>query len=139
MGHRAYDDERYPSGQFVNQNPGDAGIDTWVRADRDIDGTDIVLWHTFGLTHFPRPEDWPIMPVDYAGFVLKPSASSTATRRWTSRGRPPVIAASQVMSASREPATHVNDLHRALLHRPVPLRRPRTVRSGRSRRPRGDR
>jgi primary-amine oxidase len=22
--------------------------------------------------HFPRLEDWPIMPVDYAGFTLKP-------------------------------------------------------------------
>ncbi len=70
----AYDDrERYPAGQFVNQNPGNTGIDSWIQANRDIDGTDIVLWHTFGLTHFPRPEDWPIMPVDYTGFVLKPS------------------------------------------------------------------
>ncbi len=66
------DDERFPSGQFVNQNPGNTGIDTWMRADRDIDGTDIVVWHTFGLTHFPRPEDWPIMPVDYTGFRLRP-------------------------------------------------------------------
>ena len=40
--------------------------------DRNIDGEDIVVWHTFGLTHFPRPEDWPVMPVDYAGFKLKP-------------------------------------------------------------------
>ena len=30
------------------------------------------MWHTFGLTHFPRPEDWPVMPVDYTGFTLKP-------------------------------------------------------------------
>ncbi|WP_043643838.1 primary-amine oxidase [Nocardioides alkalitolerans] len=67
------DDQRYPSGQYVNQNPGATGIDTWVAADRDIDGTDIVVWHTFGLTHFPRPEDWPIMPVDRTGFVLKPN------------------------------------------------------------------
>ena len=66
------DDERYPSGQFVNQNAGHTGIDTWVKADRDLDGTDLVLWHTFGLTHFPRPEDWPIMPVDHTGFVMKP-------------------------------------------------------------------
>jgi primary-amine oxidase len=66
------DEERYPSGRFVNQNPGLTGIDTWTAADRDIDGTDIVVWHTFGLTHFPRPEDWPIMPVDYTGFTLKP-------------------------------------------------------------------
>ncbi|MNI56086.1 Phenylethylamine oxidase precursor [compost metagenome] len=40
--------------------------------DRDIDGQDIVLWHTFGLTHFPRVEDWPIMPVDTVGFKLRP-------------------------------------------------------------------
>ena len=34
---------------------------------------DIVLWHTFGPTHFPRPEDWPVMPVARCGFVLKPT------------------------------------------------------------------
>ena len=65
--------ERYPAGDFVNQHPGGAGLPAWTAADRSIDGEDIVLWHTFGLTHFPRPEDWPIMPVDYAGFVLKPA------------------------------------------------------------------
>ncbi len=43
------------------------------QADRGIDGEDIVLWHSFGLTHFPRTEDWPIMPVDYTGFTLKPT------------------------------------------------------------------
>jgi primary-amine oxidase len=64
--------ERYPAGDFVNQNPGGAGLPAWVRADRDIDGEDIVVWHTFGTTHFPRPEDWPVMPVDYTGFTLKP-------------------------------------------------------------------
>ncbi|MFF2299305.1 primary-amine oxidase [Arthrobacter sp. NPDC058127] len=64
--------ERYPAGDFVNQHPGGAGLPSFVAADRDVDGQDIVLWHTFGLTHFPRPEDWPIMPVDYAGFKLKP-------------------------------------------------------------------
>ena len=64
--------ERYSAGDFVNQNHGGAGLPAWVKADRDIDGQDIVLWHTFGFTHFPRPEDWPIMPMDYAGFSLKP-------------------------------------------------------------------
>jgi primary-amine oxidase len=64
--------ERYPAGDFVNQNPGGAGLPTWVQADRDIDGEDVVVWHTFGTTHFPRPEDWPVMPVDYTGFTLKP-------------------------------------------------------------------
>jgi primary-amine oxidase len=65
-------DQRYPAGDFVNQNPGGAGLSEWVQADRDIDGQDVVVWHTFGLTHFPRTEDWPVMPVDYTGFTLKP-------------------------------------------------------------------
>jgi primary-amine oxidase len=64
--------ERYPAGDFVNQHAGGAGLPSYVAADRDIDGQDLVVWHTFGLTHFPRPEDWPIMPVDYTGFKLKP-------------------------------------------------------------------
>ncbi|WP_051299535.1 primary-amine oxidase [Arthrobacter castelli] len=69
----AYDpDERFPSGTYVNQNPGNGTITDWVKQDRTIDGADIVLWHNFGMTHFPRPEDWPIMPVDSCGFVLKP-------------------------------------------------------------------
>ncbi|MGV9709627.1 primary-amine oxidase [Gordonia sp. NPDC003424] len=64
--------QRYPAGDYVNQNPGGAGLPEYVASDRNIDGEDLVLWHTFGLTHFPRPEDWPVMPVDYAGFKLKP-------------------------------------------------------------------
>jgi primary-amine oxidase len=64
--------ERYSAGDFVNQHPGGAGLPAWTAADRDLDGQDVVVWHTFGLTHVPRPEDWPIMPVDRTGFVLKP-------------------------------------------------------------------
>jgi primary-amine oxidase len=64
--------ERYAAGDFVNQHPGGGGLPAYAEADRDIDGQDLVLWHTFGLTHFPRPEDWPVMPVDYSGFTLKP-------------------------------------------------------------------
>ncbi|MGQ3383424.1 primary-amine oxidase [Glutamicibacter sp. TV12E] len=64
--------ELYAAGDLVNRNPGGAGLPAFVQADRDIDGQDIVLWHSFGLTHFPRPEDWPIMPVDTVGFTLKP-------------------------------------------------------------------
>ncbi|GAA0941492.1 primary-amine oxidase [Actinocorallia libanotica] len=64
--------ERYAAGDFVNQHPGGAGLPSYVAADRDIDGQDIVVWHTFGLSHVPRPEDWPIMPVDHTGFTLKP-------------------------------------------------------------------
>jgi primary-amine oxidase len=69
----AYDpDENYPAGDFVNMHPGGSGLPEWVALNRSVDDTDIVLWHTFGLTHFPRLEDWPIMPVDSAGFTFKP-------------------------------------------------------------------
>jgi primary-amine oxidase len=64
--------ERYAAGDLVNQHPGGAGLPAYIAQDRPIDGEDIVVWHTFGSTHFPRPEDWPVMPVDYCGFTLKP-------------------------------------------------------------------
>jgi len=65
--------QRYPAGDFVNQHPGGAGLPAYVAADRHLDGADIVLWHTFGPTHFPRPEDWPVMPAARCGFALRPT------------------------------------------------------------------
>lgn len=65
--------ERYPAGDQVNQHPGGGGLPAFIAKDRPLEGRDIVLWHTFGTTHFPRTEDWPVMPVDYCGFTLKPS------------------------------------------------------------------
>ncbi len=64
--------ERYPAGDFVNQHPGSGGLPSFVAGDAPLEDADVVLWHTFGLTHFPRPEDWPVMPTDYTGFTLKP-------------------------------------------------------------------
>jgi primary-amine oxidase len=64
--------QRYAAGDLPNQHPGGAGLPAYVAADRAIDGHDIVLWHTFGMTHFPRPEDWPVMPVASCGFTLRP-------------------------------------------------------------------
>jgi primary-amine oxidase len=64
--------ERHPAGDFPYQHPGGAGLPEWTAADRPVTDTDIVLWHTVGVTHFCRPEDFPVMPVEYAGFTLKP-------------------------------------------------------------------
>jgi primary-amine oxidase len=66
-------DQRFPAGDYVNQHPGGGGLPAFIAGDRDIDGTDIVVWHTFGPTHVPRPEDWPVMPAARCGFVLKPT------------------------------------------------------------------
>lgn len=65
-------DERRAAGEFPNQHPGGDGLPRWTAADRPIVDTDVVLWYTFGVTHFVRPEDWPVMPVEYTGFLLTP-------------------------------------------------------------------
>lgn len=65
-------EQRYPGGDFPNQNPHADGLPVWAAADRPLDGADLVLWHVFGLTHAVRPEDYPIMPCERVGFCLKP-------------------------------------------------------------------
>ncbi len=64
--------ERRAAGDYPNQSAGGDGLPEWTAADRPIDDTDVVLWYTFGVTHFVRPEDWPVMPVEYTGFLLSP-------------------------------------------------------------------
>jgi primary-amine oxidase len=65
-------DERRAAGEFPNQHSGGDGLPRWTAQDRPIAGTDVVVWYTFGVTHFVRPEDWPVMPVEYSGFTLMP-------------------------------------------------------------------
>lgn len=31
-----------------------------------------MLWHTFGVTHIPAPEDFPVMPVEPITLLLRP-------------------------------------------------------------------
>jgi primary-amine oxidase len=57
---------------FSNLHPGGAGLPEYTEADRPLENTDVVVWHTVALTHVPRPEDWPVMPVEYCGFSLMP-------------------------------------------------------------------
>ena len=63
--------ERYAAGDYPNQHAGGAGLPAFQAADRDLVDEDVVVWHTFGSTHIPRPEDWPVMPVEHVGFSLQ--------------------------------------------------------------------
>lgn len=65
-------DELSAAGDFTNQHPGGEGLPKYVARNRSLENTDVVVWHTLGLTHLPRPEDWPVMPVEYCGFSLVP-------------------------------------------------------------------
>jgi Cu2+-containing amine oxidase len=65
-------DERRAAGDFPNQHAGGDGLPRFIAGNRSLVDEDIVLWHTFGVTHIPRPEQWPVMPVEYTGFTLVP-------------------------------------------------------------------
>ncbi len=65
-------DERYPAGEYPTQHPGGDGLPRWTDADRNLLDEDVVLWYVFGSHHFPRLEDWPVMPVVSCGFHLRP-------------------------------------------------------------------
>jgi primary-amine oxidase len=62
----------YAGGDYPNQSRGGDGLAKWTAANRSIENQDVVLWYTMGITHNPRPEDWPVMPVHLAGFRLVP-------------------------------------------------------------------
>ena len=58
-------DELTAAGDFPNQHPGGAGLPAYTERDAPLENRDVVVWHSFGLTHVPRPEDWPVMPVGF--------------------------------------------------------------------------
>ena len=66
-------EEKHAAGDYPNQSQGGDGLTKWTEDDRPIANTDVVLWYTFGHTHIPRPEDYPVMPTAYIGFLLKPN------------------------------------------------------------------
>jgi primary-amine oxidase len=66
------DSERYAAGEYPNQSAGGEGLPRWTARDRPLTGGDVVVWYTLGVTHNPRPEDWPVMPIHEAGFRLVP-------------------------------------------------------------------
>jgi primary-amine oxidase len=64
--------ERFPAGEYTPQGDGSPGLPDWTAQNRNIVGEDLVLWHSFGVTHVPRTEDFPVMPCEVTGFTLKP-------------------------------------------------------------------
>lgn len=64
--------ERYPAGEYPTNNPDPGGLNDYVQNDEPLQNQDVVLWYTLGVTHIPRPEEWPIMNSHVAGFTLEP-------------------------------------------------------------------
>jgi len=66
------DGELHAAGPYTVMHEGQKGLPELTAANRDISDCDLVMWHTVAITHVPRPEDWPVMPVEYCGFQLIP-------------------------------------------------------------------
>ncbi|KZV98915.1 hypothetical protein EXIGLDRAFT_669120 [Exidia glandulosa HHB12029] len=67
----------WPAGRYVPQTRGEATdvVDVWARGTPNEDkiaDEDIVVFVTFGATHIPRPEDFPVMPAEHVILSLKP-------------------------------------------------------------------
>ncbi|HAI29754.1 MAG TPA: tyramine oxidase, partial [Thalassospira sp.] len=69
----AYDpEERFPAGDFMNHSDGRGGLTDFIKKDRALQNTDLVMWHVFGLHHQVRMEDFPVQPCVTTGFKLMP-------------------------------------------------------------------
>ncbi|KAF5709985.1 primary-amine oxidase [Fusarium globosum] len=75
---RYEDNDHFPAGKYTMQSAGGDGLATVIARRRNtgdahsVRNEDIVIWHTFGSTHNPRIEDWPVMPSEKMMVGLKP-------------------------------------------------------------------
>ncbi|KAJ7725639.1 copper amine oxidase [Mycena maculata] len=66
----------WPAGKYVPQtrnSPADS-IGEWVKGEKSIENEDILVYLSVGVTHIPRPEDWPVMPVEHVSVTFKPQS-----------------------------------------------------------------
>lgn len=68
------DDELYAAGRYTLQSRKEVGgVAGAVARGDNVENEDVVVWSVFGLTHNPRVEDWPVMPVEIHQINLRPA------------------------------------------------------------------
>jgi primary-amine oxidase len=65
--------ELYAGGTYVTTTKDPDGLAAWTKANRPIENTDIVGWYTLGFHHMVRLEDWPVMPILWHDFLIRPA------------------------------------------------------------------
>jgi len=65
-------EERFAAGEYPTMSEPGQGLPAWTASNRPIRNTDIVLWYSLGMHHVVRAEDWPVMPVLWHSFELRP-------------------------------------------------------------------
>jgi len=64
--------ERYAAGDYPTLSGPGEGLPRYTAGNRPVENTDIVVWYTMGFHHVVRAEDWPVMPVMWHTFELRP-------------------------------------------------------------------
>lgn len=64
--------EMYAAGNYPNQGKKGQGLPQYISDNESLENEDVVIWYTMGITHVPRPEDWPVMPRHQLSFKLFP-------------------------------------------------------------------
>ncbi|KAL1297654.1 hypothetical protein AAFC00_006209 [Neodothiora populina] len=71
---RYRDGDLWAGGKWPNQSLEETdGVYDYAARNEDVRNQDLVVWHTFGMTHNPRVEDFPVMPVEITTISLKPA------------------------------------------------------------------
>ena len=65
-------EERFAAGDYPTLSTPGQGLPAWTKANRRVEQSDVVLWYTTGMHHVVRAEDWPVMPVLWHSFELRP-------------------------------------------------------------------
>lgn len=68
------DGELYAGGRYTLQSQFEVdGVADAVRRGDVVADTDVVVWNSFGITHNPRVEDWPVMSVKIFQLMIRPA------------------------------------------------------------------
>lgn len=71
---RHRDGELWAGGEFTNQSQSESdGVADAAARHENVEDEDVVVWTVFGLTHNPRVEDWPVMPMEKHEVHLRPA------------------------------------------------------------------
>ncbi|ORY59986.1 copper amine oxidase 1 [Pseudomassariella vexata] len=68
------DGDLWAGGKWTNQSLSEVdGVFDYAARNEKVRNEDVVVWLTFGMTHNPRVEDFPVMPSEISTISLKPA------------------------------------------------------------------
>jgi primary-amine oxidase len=71
---RRQDGDLWAGGKWTNQSLEEIdGVADYAARNEDVRNQDLVVWLTYGTTHNPTVEQFPVMPVDITTISLKPA------------------------------------------------------------------